>query len=99
MPIETQQNKQLHTIRLEGMVDIASAAQLKAVLLEAIADGGALRLSLESVTCLDVTAVQLLWAANQAARTAGVAIDLDGPLPDSLAQQLAAAGFSGFPLS
>lgn len=98
MPIETQPNAELNTVRLEGAVDIHAAAQLKATLVEAIERGGTLHLSLESVTCLDVTALQLLWAAEQAARSAGIAVELEGPLPDSLAQQLKAAGFSGFPV-
>lgn len=99
MPIEAEQNAQLNTIRLEGPIDIAAAAELKKALAEAIERGGALQLSLENVSCMDVTAVQLLWAAGRAARRAGVEIRLEGPLPDIVSSQLAEAGFSGFPLS
>jgi len=99
VPIDIEQSEKLNSIRLEGAVDIHSAAQLKAALVEAIEHGGTLHLSLGSVTALDVTAVQLLWAAARAARLAGVDIQLDSPLSDTLAHQLGSAGFTGFPLS
>lgn len=98
MPIETEQTAQLNTIRLEGPMDISAAAQLKVALTDAIRCGGTLHLSLEHVTNLDVTAMQLLWAAERAARLAGVQIEVDQPLPQDLVAKLASAGFSGFPL-
>jgi hypothetical protein len=88
----------LNTIRLEGAVDITSSAQLKTALVEAIKNGGSLHFSLDNVTCLDVTAIQLLWAAERAARSAGMPVEVDGRLPRELLDNLAALGFSGFPL-
>jgi anti-anti-sigma factor len=99
VPIDVEQNTQLNTIHLEGSIDITAAAELKTALAEAIDRGSTLHLSLENVTCLDVTAVQLLWAAGRAARAAGVPVQVNGKLPEPVVVDLAAAGFSGFPLS
>jgi len=99
VPIDVEQNAQLNTLRLEGPIEIAAAAELKTTLLEAIRRGGTLHLSLENVTCLDVTAVQLLWAAGRAARAAGIQVQLDGKLAEPVTAGLTAAGFSGFPIS
>ncbi len=56
-------------IRLDGEIDIGCAAELKSVLEEALAVKGDVsdpaRISLAQVTAMDVTAVQLLWAAQR----------------------------------
>jgi anti-anti-sigma regulatory factor len=86
-------------IRLEGEVDISDAARLKEVLLEALRDHGATRISLGNATGLDVTAVQLLWAAERGARASGVVLALEGPVPGALRSALEAAGFERFPFA
>lgn len=60
-------------IRLEGEVDVASAAELKAMLIAAISCGKELQMDLEHATELDVAVAQLLWSAAHQARTAGTA--------------------------
>jgi len=99
MPIEAEQDEQLNRICLEGAIDITAAAELKAALVEAIDRRIPLHLSLQHVTCLDATAMQLLWAAERAARSAGIAVEVESKLPAELVDKLAAVGFSGFPLS
>jgi len=84
-------------IRLEGEVNIGSARALKAVLLEALAAGAEARISLESATGIDVTAVQLLWAAEREARASGVVLGLSGPVPEALRASLRGAGFERLP--
>lgn len=80
-------------IRCEGDVAIASAGELKALLLEGLASGKQLRVNLERAGEIDITALQLLCAAR---REAG-----PGPLvpqvPDSLADIAREAGFGQFP--
>jgi anti-anti-sigma factor len=58
-------------IQFEGEVDIASAAELKAVVIEAISSGKELQVDLEHTTDLDVAVAQLLWSAARHAQTAG----------------------------
>jgi anti-anti-sigma factor len=83
-------------VRLDGAIDIASAAELKARLLEALSSGTGVRVSLEGARYLDATAVQLLWAAGRQARRSGVPFQLSGQLPDPLWAALADAGLQLF---
>ncbi|HEX4068420.1 MAG TPA: STAS domain-containing protein [Acidobacteriaceae bacterium] len=91
------------TIRLEGDVDIGCAAELKALLEEALAarDGmqNRARIAVAAATGMDVTAVQLLWAAEREARAAGVVLELEGPVPEVLRTTLREAGFERFPFA
>lgn len=91
------------TIRLEGDIDVGCAAELKALLEEAMAprDGrqrGA-RIAVATATGMDVTAVQLLWAAEREAQAAGMVLALEGPVPEMLRTALREAGFQRFPLA
>ena len=58
-------------IRIEGEVDIANAAELKAMMIAAISSGKELQMDLEHTTDLDVAVAQLLWAAARQAQTTG----------------------------
>ena len=82
------------TIVLEGAVEIDQAAELKCRLEAALAGGGAVRVDLERTTELDVTAVQLLWAAGRAARAAGIDFAL-APPPAEVMAALAEADLAG----
>jgi anti-anti-sigma regulatory factor len=95
VPITLEINEKQGLIGLEGAIDIASAAELKKLLLEALSCGREVRVSLQGATDLDVTAVQLLWAAERAARGAGVDFALSGAAPVLAA--LGDAGFLGLP--
>lgn len=90
--IALEQETQSNTIRLEGAVDIGCAADLKAALLRALTSGAEVRIVFDGVTDLDVTAMQLIWAAPCAARESGVRFTLAGEMPASVASALADAG-------
>jgi len=66
-------------VALEGRADIAEAAQLKNALLEAAAAQAGLRVEVSRATAVDVTAVQLLWAAQRQARQTGKPFEIAGP--------------------
>jgi hypothetical protein len=83
-------------ICLEGAVDISSAAELKAILLRALNCGKKMRVSLEGATDLDVTAVQLLWAAEREAIKSGVDFSFAEPAPAELCAALGEAGLQQF---
>jgi anti-anti-sigma regulatory factor len=79
-------------IGLNGVVDISSAAELKAMLLRALNSGKKLRIWHDGATDLDVTAVQLLWAAGHEASKAGVDVSLAGPALAEVNAALSVAG-------
>jgi anti-anti-sigma factor len=106
MGIVVEQSEGSRVVALEGAIDIACAAELKTALLEAFADGQPWTVSLAAATYLDVTALQLLWAANRQARAlAGQAqvevtgLQVSGKIPEPVAESLADAGFESFLVS
>ena len=96
MPVTLEREDELSTIRLEGEVGIASAADLKSQLIQALGCGKQVRVSLQSVTDLDVTAVELLWAALREAKASGVAFVIEAPVPPIITSALLQAGFDEF---
>jgi anti-anti-sigma regulatory factor len=85
--IALSQTEDASLIRLEGAIDIGSAAELKAVLLDAVRAGKRIGVSLAQAGDIDVTAVQLLWAAKREAEQNSVAFELEGQ-PAGHAQSL-----------
>jgi len=65
---------------------------LKERLLEALGMGGEVQLELSAASGLDITAFQLIWAAERAAKKAGVAFSLVGPVQEQIALALADGG-------
>ena len=98
MPVTLDQGEGRCIIRLDGEINIGSAAELKKLLLQALACGGELRLDLEHATELDVTAWQLLWAAEREARGCGSGFTLSGPVPGEISAAVVDAGFETFPV-
>jgi anti-anti-sigma factor len=93
MPVTLEQSEDSSVIRLEGSIDIASAAELKKLFIQAFASGHEVRVELDGATDLDVTAVQLLWAARREAKVMGVEIALTGQAPEQVGSSLRQAGF------
>jgi anti-anti-sigma regulatory factor len=79
-------------IQLEGVVDIASASQIKSTLLEAMKTRREIRISVDKVTDLDVTAVQLLWAAKREAKRLGVSFAFEGKPSEMILEFLSSVG-------
>ena len=79
-------------VRLEGDLTVETSAQLKQLLVDALLSQGDLELELTNVTTIDVTALQLFWAAAQEAKRAGKAVSIRGPLPDSVNRSIAESG-------
>ena len=96
MGITLEQRNESSVICLEGAIGIASAAELKTTLLDSLTSGNAVRVALDQCADLDVTAVQLLWAAVREAKTSGVAFALDGQVQEPVIAALKDAGFEAF---
>ena len=99
MGVALEQREELSTIRLEGAIDIGLAGELRAALLTALTAGGELRISLGGATDLDVTAMQLLWAARRMADASEVRFAFEGPAQERVTAALALAGMEKFAAS
>ena len=95
MAIEQNQAEDTSTIRLDGAIDIASAAQLKATLFEALKTSKKIRVSLGQATGLDITAFQLLWAAERQAKISQIEFTFVEQLPAPVQSSLAEMGLAG----
>ena len=98
MGVTIDQSEGQCLIRLDGEIGIACARELKKVLLEALAFGKDLQVDLQQATELDVTAMQLLWAAEREARKSGRRFLLAGQVPDEIVVAVMEAGFERFPI-
>lgn len=72
MPVSIDRNLVPNVMRLEGVVDIGCAAELQALLLEILAQSGEMEVAVAEGTEMDVTAMQLLVAAERAAQARGL---------------------------
>ena len=97
VPIILDQYEASCRIRLEGEINISSAAELKKLLLEALSSGKEIRLDMERATELDVTALQLVWAVEREAKASGVTFVRVVP-PQVIAVACGEAGFEMFPI-
>ena len=98
MPITLEQNEAQYLIRLESEIDITIAAELKQMLVQGLAERKDLRLDLERATELDITALQVLWAAEREARKTNVEFTTVGSVPEKISAYAIAAGFDRFPV-
>jgi anti-anti-sigma factor len=98
MAVTLDQSEARCVIRLGGEINIASAAEMKKLLLQALASGRELRVDLEGATEMDVTALQLLWAAEREARGSGRGFTLAGRVPEEIAATARDAGLEKFPV-
>jgi ABC-type transporter Mla MlaB component len=85
-------------IRLDGEVGIVCAGELKIVLLQALACAKDVLVDLQQATELDVTAMQLLWAAEREASKSGRRFYLAGQAPKELIAAVMEAGFERVPV-
>lgn len=95
MPVTMERHETHSLIRLEGELTLTSAAELKALLVAGLAAGTDLHLDLERATKIDVTAMQLLWAAGREADRKGVAFS--GRVSEAAAAMAREAGFERLP--
>ncbi len=97
MPVSLDQSEALNTIRLEGEIDIECAAELKQLLLQGLTPGKELLVDLTNATELDITSLQLLWAAQRDAVAMGTRLSVADTLPAHLLAAAVGAGFDTFP--
>jgi anti-anti-sigma factor len=92
--IAAERSEKPLSIRLSGSVDISEAAELKRLLLETLDSEMGLYMDVSALESIDVTVVQLLWAAKCQAMTAGRQFRIDGPLNPEIESRLQQAGIA-----
>jgi hypothetical protein len=97
MGVTLNQHEAQTRIRVEGSADISDAAEFKALLIDAVARGRAIRVELGADASLDVAAIQLLWAGAREARASSLEFTVFTPSPDALSTSLAELGFEAIP--
>jgi anti-anti-sigma factor len=95
LSVNREQNEGHSIVRLEGELNVTSAADLRNLLLEGLGAGKELHLDLERVTEIDITVLQLLWAAGCEAQRTGATIV--GRVSEAAAAAAREAGFERFP--
>jgi hypothetical protein len=96
LPVTLEQDGALSRIRLEGAIDIGCAQELRGLLVQGLKTCSEVRVLLADATDLDVTAVELLWAARREARASTVGFAFEGQAPEPVSVALAEAGFERF---
>jgi ABC-type transporter Mla MlaB component len=92
MGIALTEKKNASVLRLDGAIDISVAAELKTALLAALAAGKAIRILPQAVSELDVTAFQLLWAAEREAKKQALKFAYTAEMPSPVAGALSELG-------
>lgn len=87
------------TLRLEGALGIECAAELQALLVEALAAGQGVEAELTGVSEIDLTGLQLLTAAERTAAGHGQVWVRRGALPESLRRVAEEAGWERIPFA
>jgi anti-anti-sigma regulatory factor len=99
MAINVEDKNGRRCIRLDDVVDIAQAADLKQILMEAIGSFESVRIEVSGASAIDVTAVQLLWAALSHASSTGKDLAIEGPWNEEIVRSLSCTGISPILLS
>ncbi len=95
MPVIMEEHESYSLIRLDGECALACAAELKKLLLDGLASGRDVRLDLGRAEEIDITAMQLLFAAGCQAERAGGA--MAARFSDAAGKAALEAGFERFP--
>jgi anti-anti-sigma factor len=84
-------------VRLEGEIDINCSEELKSTLVEALSQRRELQVDMTRASDLDITVIQLLWAAVRAAAKSGIPFVVCDGVPERIRRMALDGGFEGFP--
>ena len=97
MPITFESSESTCVIRFAGEIDVSCSSELKRMLMETVNSLKDLRLDLENASDLDITTMQLIWAAARDLENAGKSLMAYGQVPEPLHAAIREAGFEKFP--
>lgn len=83
-------------LRLEGDFGIGGAAELKRKLVEALASEQGVELDMALAGDLDITAIQLIWAAAREAERLGTSLSVTGLAQEGTRSAFIDTGFENF---
>jgi ABC-type transporter Mla MlaB component len=92
MPTTFEEDDSTCTLRLDGEMDICDALDLKRQLLLAMDSRKPVRIDLAGVAGLDITSMQLLWAAATEAISQGNSIHFNDPVSEGAVSSFSQAG-------
>lgn len=92
MAVEVDTREGIRYIRLTHALDITQAAELKCALMDAIATSPRVCIEIAGASAIDVTIVQLLWAAISHAKSVGSDLVLQGPVSEAVERSLFGTG-------
>jgi anti-anti-sigma factor len=96
MALECQSSDDTSTIELTGALDISSAADLRQLLMARMESSRRLCIDLSQASRVDVTAVQILWAARRHAGQHGIELHFIAPIDEEVQTSLDHAGIAPF---
>jgi len=96
MPVTVEERDISSLVRLEGAIDISFAAEMKSILLNALAQKKEIKLTLDGATEVDITVLQLLYAIEREAEKTGAIVAIEGSVPDEISAAMTAAGLVKF---
>lgn len=82
------------TLRLSGRYTVDKASELFSTLSTALAHHSAVQIDLSGVEELELSALQLFYAAARSARSKGGSLSFVGTVSDKVCRRLSGAGFS-----
>ena len=94
MPVTMEKLDNQSILHLDGELTVTSAVELKGILLAALTEGD-LQLDMERTEEIDITIMQLLWAAGRDAERKGVSFSIRASEAASRAAR--DAGFEPWP--
>lgn len=80
-------------VNLQGEINLASLEEYGKQIVETMAETPMVLLSLSQATGIDLSGIQLLYAARRYAEKAGKSLHITGAVPDAIAQRLYRTGF------
>jgi anti-anti-sigma regulatory factor len=99
MPLTVEQQESRWLIRMDGQVTLASAGELKQLLLDWRVTRKDLEFDLGRVEEIDISILQLLWAAGREAGPMGVEVTASASEPvAAAARESGFAQVPGFPI-
>jgi anti-anti-sigma factor len=96
MSVSVEHQEAICVVHLDGEIAIPSAVELKSILLQALDSGKEIRLDLEKATELDISALQLFWAARRGAIDAGSRFTVARDAPEHILRGAVDSGFETF---
>jgi ABC-type transporter Mla MlaB component len=98
MPVTLEQNESDCVLHLDGEVGIGTAAELKTLLSQALSTGRDVRINMVRVTEVDVTVMQLIWAAAREADKLRRRLSVAAGVPEEILAAWADAGLAKPPV-